>query len=91
MCLGVPGRIEAIIDEGELTRAGRVNFGGIIKEVNLSCVPDAKVGDYVIVHVGFAIAVIDEGEAGKVFEYLEKLGELNELETPAASESAVNR
>lgn len=91
MCLGIPGRIEAIVDEGELTRTGRVNFGGIIKEVNLSCVPDAKVGDYVIVHVGFAIAVIDEGEAGKVFEYLEKLGELGELEIPASSAPAGDR
>ncbi len=81
MCLAIPGKIEKIINEGadSLTVRGKVNFGGIIKEVSLAYVPEAIVGDYVIVHVGFAISVVQEDEAQKVFSYLEKMGELEEL------------
>ncbi|MGC8991006.1 MAG: HypC/HybG/HupF family hydrogenase formation chaperone, partial [Verrucomicrobiia bacterium] len=74
MCLAVPGRIESIAGDDPLTRSARVSFGGVIKEVNLSCVPDAKVGDYVIVHVGFALSIVDEKEAQQVFEYLDQIG-----------------
>ena len=63
----------------DLDRTGKVNFGGVIKEVNLAYVPEAQVGDYVIVHVGFALSKIDEDEARRVFEYLEEMGELGEL------------
>jgi hydrogenase expression/formation protein HypC len=80
MCLGIPGRIESISDSGELTRAGVVSFGGIRKEVNLAYVPEAKVGDYVIVHVGFAISIVDEDEAVKVFSYLKEMDELTDLD-----------
>lgn len=68
--------------EGEdlLSRSGRVNFGGVIKQINLAYVPEAKVGDYVLVHVGFAINTIDEEEANQVFEYLREMGELADLE-----------
>jgi hydrogenase expression/formation protein HypC len=59
-----------------------VSFGGIVKEVNLAYVPEAQVGDYVIVHVGFAISKLDEAEAQKVFEYLREMGELEELTPP---------
>jgi hydrogenase expression/formation protein HypC len=63
---------------------GRVNFSGIVKEVSLAYVPSAQVGEYVIVHVGFAINTLDESEAQRVFEYLEHMGELTELhEAPA--------
>ena len=62
-----------------LLRAGKVNFGGILKEVNLAYVPDAQVGDYVIVHVGFAISQLDEAEAQKVFDYLKQIEDLGEL------------
>ena len=79
MCLAIPGRITQITCEEELGRTGKVNFGGVVKEVNLSCVPDAKINDYVIVHVGFAISKVDEEEAMKVFEYLEQIDELGEL------------
>ncbi len=79
MCLAVPGKIVAITDDGELLRAGKVSFGGILKEVNLACVPEADEGDYVLVHVGFAISRIDEEEAGRVFEYLRQIGELEEI------------
>jgi len=80
MCLGVPGKIELITSEDELLRSGTVNFGGIRKEVSLAYVPEAEVGDYVIVHVGFAISRIDEEEAQQVFDYLKKFDELAELE-----------
>lgn len=79
MCLGVPGKIESMSGDDPLTRTGRINFSGIVKEVSLAYVPDAKVGDYVIVHVGFAISKLDEAEAQEVFEYLRQIGELSEL------------
>ena len=74
MCLAVPGKIVSIRDDGEpLNRVGRVNFGGIFKEVNLAYVPEAQIGDYVIVHVGFAISMVDADEAERVFSYLEEM------------------
>ena len=63
----------------DLSRTGKVDFGGILKEVSLAYVPEAKIGDYVIVHVGFAISRLDESEANKVFEYLREMDELAEL------------
>lgn len=69
-----------ISGEEPLLRAGKVNFGGVIKEVNLAYVPEARVGDYVIVHVGFAISRLDEMEAKKVFDYLKQMEDLAELE-----------
>lgn len=65
--------------EDPLWRTGRVSFGGIFKEVNLAYVPEAGVGDYVIVHVGFAISKVDEAEARQVFDYLKQMDELTEL------------
>lgn len=80
MCLAVPGKILSIDDSnGGLMKMGRVNFGGIVKEVNLAYTPDAKIGDYVIVHVGFALNTVDEAEAVKVFEYLKEIEGLDEL------------
>lgn len=81
MCLAVPGKLISIEAGTELERTGRVSFGGIVKEVSLAYVPEAKVGDYVIVHVGFALSIVDEEEAQRVFEYLEQMGELGELDT----------
>ena len=78
MCLGVPGKILAISDEGTLSRHGRVSFAGIVKDVNLAYVPEASVGDYVIVHVGVAISRLQEAEARQVFAYLEQMDELRE-------------
>lgn len=84
MCLAVPGNILSIQETDPLARTGRVNFGGIVKEVNLAYVPEAAVGDYVIVHVGFAISRLDEAEAQRVFAYLAQIGDLGELtEAPA--------
>ena len=73
MCLAGPGKIVAITSHDPIRRTGRVSFGGIIKEINLAFVPEAEVGHYVLVHAGFAINTIDEGEAAKVFEYLEAM------------------
>jgi hydrogenase expression/formation protein HypC len=81
MCLAVPGKILSIYGEDNVHRKGKIDFGGIIKEVSLAYVPEAKVNDYVIVHVGFAISILDEKEAQRVFEYLRQMDELKELET----------
>jgi len=80
MCLAIPGKIISI-DDGvdELLRIGKVSFDGIIKEVNLALVPDAKVGDYVLVHVGSAISIVDEEEANRTMSILRQLGEIDEL------------
>jgi hydrogenase expression/formation protein HypC len=73
MCLAVPGQIIQIEGDQPGTRVGRVRFGGIVKEVNLAFVPEAQQGDYVLVHVGFAISRIDEAEAARVFAYLKEI------------------
>lgn len=80
MCLAVPGKLISTNDAPALQRMGRVSFGGIVKEVSLAYVPEAEIGDYVIVHVGFALSRVDEAEAERVFDYLEEMGELGELE-----------
>ena len=80
MCLAIPGRVTSITAQLDDTfRIGSVSFGGITKEVNLFMVPEAKIGDYVLVHVGVAISVIDVEEAHKTFDYIKKMGELDEL------------
>ena len=79
MCLAVPGKLVSIDGFDPTFRTGRVNFGGIVKEVNLAYVPEAKVGNYVLVHVGFALTIVDEEEATKVFTYLKDMDELGEL------------
>ncbi|MEZ5308804.1 MAG: HypC/HybG/HupF family hydrogenase formation chaperone [Pyrinomonadaceae bacterium] len=80
MCLAIPGKIISIDTLEPPFREGRVDFGGIVKNVNLSYVPEAAEGEYVLVHVGFAVSVVDEEEAAKVFEYLKEMGEVDELE-----------
>lgn len=83
MCLAIPGKLIAITAQLDDTfRTGKVSFGGIQKEVNLYMVPEAKVNDYVLVHVGVAISVVDEEEAKLTFKYLKDMGEVEELETP---------
>ncbi len=78
MCLAIPGKILSTEGE-EMLRSARVDFGGVIREVNLAYVPEANIGDYVIVHVGFAISKVDEDEAQRVFQYLKEMGEFGEL------------
>jgi hydrogenase expression/formation protein HypC len=82
MCLAVPGKILSIQGEG-FARTARVSFGGIVKEASLAYVPEAMVGDYAVVHVGFAISLLDEEEALRTFEYLKQMDELSELEVGA--------
>jgi hydrogenase expression/formation protein HypC len=80
MCLAIPGQVVAITEAADaLNRTGKVSFGGVLKEVSLACVPEVRVGDYVIVHVGFALSKVDEREAHQVFEYLRQMDELTEL------------
>ena len=81
MCLAIPGELLDIKGDDPIFRSGRVSFGGTVREVNLTCTPEAKVGDYVLVHVGFAISIIDEEEATRIFSYLEQMSGLDELET----------
>jgi hydrogenase expression/formation protein HypC len=84
MCLAVPGKILSIEEADATFRNGRVDFAGIVKSVNLSYVPEAVVGDFVVVHVGFALSIVDPREAEQVFEYLRQMGELGELTEAAA-------
>lgn len=90
MCLGVPGQIKAIDSDPLGMTMGKVSFGGIVKQVCLAYTPEVEVGDWVVVHVGFAISKIDEQEAHLVFRYLESMDELDELaiEQPGESDAA---
>ena len=76
MCLAVPGELLEILDVDPVMRRGRVSFSGVIKEVSLALVPEARVGNYVTVHVGFAMSVLDETEAAKTLASLNELGSL---------------
>ena len=80
MCLAIPGKLVSISGDKPLERTGKVSFGGVIKEVSLAYVPEAKIDDYVIVHVGFALSVVDEEEAEQIFSYLREMDELSEIE-----------
>jgi hydrogenase expression/formation protein HypC len=85
MCLAIPGKVVSISGDDPLTRMGKIDFSGIIKPACLAYVPEVQIGDYVIVHVGFALSRVDEAEAQRVFEYLkqmEALGELTETAGP---------
>lgn len=80
MCLAIPGQIQSIAGEDPKTRTAEVGFAGVMKTVQLACLPDAKVGDYVLVHAGFAISIVSEKDAREVFNYLSVMDELNELQ-----------
>jgi hydrogenase expression/formation protein HypC len=79
MCLAIPGKVTSVMGTDPLWRTGKVDFGGILKEVSLAYVPGVKIGEYVIVHVGFALSRLDEIEAKKVFQYLKEMDELTDL------------
>jgi hydrogenase expression/formation protein HypC len=79
MCLAVPGKVLSITGDDPLVRMAKVSFAGVVKDVNLAFVPEAEVGDYVLVHVGFALNRLDEQEAAEIFEILDQLT----LEEPA--------
>ncbi len=90
MCLAVPGKLLSISGDG-LARSGRVSFGGIVKQVNLACVPEANVGNYVMVHVGCAISVVDEAEAMQTLAYLHAMGDLEAGDGEPASQAGGGR
>jgi hydrogenase expression/formation protein HypC len=80
MCLAVPGKLLDIQGDDPLLRSGRVSFGGAVTQVSLTCVPEAKVGDYLLVHVGLALSVVDPEEAALTFKYLREMGELDGID-----------
>jgi hydrogenase expression/formation protein HypC len=82
MCLAVPGKLLEITGDDPCFRTGRVSFGGVIKKVSLACVPEARIDDYLLVHVGMALGVVDQQEAAETFAYLAAMGELAELAPP---------
>jgi hydrogenase expression/formation protein HypC len=87
MCLGVPGKVIEIEPDALGMTMGKVSFGGVTKKVCLAYTPEAEIGDYVVVHVGFAISQIDADEAARVFEYLKEMDDLAELDVPQVDDS----
>lgn len=85
MCLAIPGKVIEAFDNRGL-RMAKVQFGGIVREACLEYVPDTQVGDYVLVHVGFAISKVDEAEAQRTYELLEQMDQLTELSAPVVDE-----
>jgi len=79
MCLAIPARIVKTVKDGPLGHGAVVDFGGVRKEISLAFVPEAAVGDFVIVHVGFALSIVDEKEAARVFRYLDEAEVTEEL------------
>jgi len=77
MCLAVPGKIVSVDDSDPIVRRGRVEFGGIIREISLACVPEARVGDYVLAHAGFALNVVDEEQARITLDYIRAIAAAN--------------
>ena len=82
MCLAIPGKVIEIYEDRGL-RMGRVDFGGTLRKACLEHLPEAGVGDYVLVHVGFALSIVDPEEAARTYQFLEDLDQLGELEAPA--------
>ena len=85
MCLAIPGKILEIQEQGPM-RSARVQFGGIVRQVSLDFVPEAVLGDYVMVHVGFAISCVDQAEADRTYKLLEEMGVLEAELTPTDSQ-----
>jgi hydrogenase expression/formation protein HypC len=82
MCLGIPGKVIKTFEEHDVLM-GKVDFSGVIKQVCLAHVPNVQIGQYVLVHVGFALSQINEAEAERVFEFLAQMDQLDELSTPS--------
>ena len=83
MCLAIPGKISSIESDDPIMRTGKVDFGGVIREVNLAYVPEANLGDYVVVHAGFALNVVDEAEAARILETIDEIESLGDEDTPS--------
>ena len=90
MCLAIPGKVVEIQEVDDLLMA-KASFGGVVKQVCLQYTPDVQVGDYVLVHVGFALNKIDEAEAEETFRALEQLGQLDELYNPEDQEELIRQ
>jgi hydrogenase expression/formation protein HypC len=90
MCLAIPGKVLQEFESGGM-RMAKVQFGGIVREASLDYVPEVKVGDYVLVHVGFAISIVDEEEAARTYKTLEELDQLTELDAPEVDEESARR
>ncbi len=86
MCLAIPGKLIEISQDAHGVKMGKANFGGIVKAVCLEYTPEVLVGDYVLVHVGFALSKVDEEQAAQTYKALEELGQLGELDTPDVEE-----
>ena len=82
MCLAIPGKLVEVGTDAQGVRMGKANFGGIVKQVCLEYTPEVVIGDYVLVHVGFALSKVDEEEAARTYKALEELQQLGELDTP---------
>lgn len=90
MCLAIPGKVLEDFERGGM-RMARVQFGGIVREASLDYVPQAKVGDYVLVHVGFAISTVNTEEAERTYHLLEEMDQLTELEAPVVDEISARK
>jgi hydrogenase expression/formation protein HypC len=90
MCLAIPGKVLEEFGRGGM-RIAKVQFGGIVREASLDYVPEAKIGDYVLVHVGFAISIIDPEEAERTYTLLKELDQLTELEAPIVDEVSARK
>ena len=86
MCLAIPGKLLEVSTDANGVRMGKANFGGIVKQVCLEYTPEAGMGDYVLVHVGFALSKVDEEEAARTYKALEQMQQLGELDTPDMKE-----
>jgi hydrogenase expression/formation protein HypC len=82
MCLAIPGKLLEISQDSQGVRMGKANFGGIVKQVCLEYTPEVQTGDYVLVHVGFALSKVDEAEAARTYQALEEMKQLGELDVP---------
>lgn len=82
MCLAIPGKLIDIAHDTNGVRMGRANFGGVIKQVCLAYTPEVQPGDFVLVHVGFALGKVDEAEAERTYQLLAEMGQLDELDAP---------
>ncbi len=88
MCLAIPGKVLEIQHDPQGVRVGKINFGGIVKQACLEYTPEVQCGDYVLVHVGFALSKVDAEEAARTYKALEEMKQLGELDTPDLSASA---
>ena len=88
MCLAIPGKLIEIAPDAAGIRMGKANFGGIVKKICLEYTPEVELGDYVLVHVGFALSKVDEEEAARTYKLLEEMKQLGELDTPDVPENS---